>query len=127
MVPDQPTPAQVQVIDEVADSLYELLHARAQSIGILDIALEVNDWHVDVELMFSTGPDLGLSLDAQTGTCRYCELLEGDQERWLDEQRDGLDVLGARGEELANVVALEVLDGLLAARRPLLRRDADGD
>lgn len=127
MVPAQPTPRQARLIDEVADRLYELLHARALSIGILDIALEVNDWHVDAELMFSKGPDLGLSLDAQTGVCRYCELLEADQERWLEEQRDDIDVLGARGEELANVVALEVLDGLLAARRPLLRRDEDVD
>jgi hypothetical protein len=125
MVHEHPTPEQAQRIDGVAESLYDLLHARAQSIGILDIALVVNEYFVDVELMFSSGPDLGLSLDANTGTCRYCELLDGDQERWLEEERSGIDVLGATSEELANVVALEVLGGLLDARRPLLRRGSD--
>lgn len=104
-------------LDAIADALYDLLEARAQSIGILDIAVEVNDGYVDGELLFGTGPDLGLSLDA-TGSVRYCELLEGDRERWLDETRSGLAVDASRAEE----TALAVLDGLLAARRPLLRR-----
>ena len=125
MVPDQPTPTQAQVVDEFADTLYDLLHARAQSIGILDIALEVNDFHVDGELMFSTGPDLGLSLDVRIGECRYCELLDGGKERWLDEVRGDLRVLDADTDEVREAIALELLDGLLAARRPLLKRAAD--
>lgn len=126
MVPDQPTREQAQVIESVADSLYDLLHARAQSIGILDIALEVNDWHVDVELLFSQGPDFGLSLDARAGECRYCQLLEGGQERWLDEVRGDLLVLDAGSDEVVDAIALGVLDGLLAARRPLLREARGG-
>lgn len=123
MVPDQPTREQAQVIDSVADALYDLLHARAQSIGILDIALEVNDFHVDAELLFGHGPDLGLSLDSRAGECRYCELLDGGRERWLDEVRGDLLVLDAHAEDVIEAIVLEVLDGLLDARRPLLRRD----
>lgn len=117
-----PTQAHVEAIDAFVDVLYDLLHERAQSIGILDIALEVNGWHVDGELLYSNGPDMGLSLDTRSGECRYCELLDGEKERWLDEVRGDLLVLDAPGQELLDAVALEVLDGLLAARRPLLRR-----
>jgi hypothetical protein len=123
MVPAQPTPQQARVVDDFADSLYDLLQARALSIGILDIALEVNEFHVDGEVMFSTGPDLGLSLDVRSGECRYCELLDGSKERWLDEVRGDLLVLDADTDEVREAIALELLDGLLAARRPLLRRD----
>lgn len=128
MVPDQqPTPRHVQAIDEFADTLYDLLHARAQSIGILDISLEVNGFHLDGELMFSKGPDLGLSLDARSGECRYCELLGDRGERWLDEVRGDLLVLDAEGGEVREAIALELLDGLLAARRPLLKRGGPDD
>lgn len=119
----QPTPQQAEALDAFADALYDLLHARAQSIGILDIALEVNGWFLDAELLFSNGPDMGFSLDSHLGECRYCELLEGGRERWLDEVRGDLLVLDAPGEELLEAASLELLDGLLAARRPLLRCD----
>ena len=119
---DTPRGAQVDAIDSFADALYDLLHERAQSIGVLDIALEVNDWHVDGELMFSTGPDMGFTLDARAAEVRYCELLPGAQEAWMDEHREGVAALDARDDEARRAVALELLDGLLAARRPLLRR-----
>lgn len=117
-----PTPADVAAIDAFADVLYDLLHARAQSIGILDIALEVNAWHVDAELMYSSGPDMGVSLDTRSGECRYCELLDGAAEHWLDEVRGDLLVLDSPSANVLDAVALELLDGLLAARRPLLKR-----
>lgn len=121
---DIPGRAQGDAIDAFADALYDLLHERAQSIGVLDIALEVNDWHVDGELMFSSGPDMGFTLDSRAGEARYCELLPGAQEAWLDERRADVAVLDAGDDDQRRAVALEVLDGLLAARRPLLRRGA---
>lgn len=118
----EPAPADLEALGAFADALYDLLHERAQSIGILDVALEVNGWHVDCELLFGSGPDLGLSLDGRSGECRYCELLEGRRERWLDEVRGDLLVLDAPGPQVLEAAAHEVLDGLLAARRSLVRR-----
>lgn len=120
---DELTAPQGEALDAFADAVYDLLQARAQSIGILDIGIEVNGRHLDGELLFSTGPDIGFSLDARSGECRYCELLDGERERWLDEVRGDLLVLDAPGEEVLDAAALELLDGILAARRPLLRRD----
>lgn len=119
-----PNPTQAEALDAFADALYDLLHERAQSIGILDIGIELNGWHVDGELMYSTGPDMGFTLDSRSGECRYCELLPGDNEAWLAEVRGDLLVLDAEGEELRSAVALELLNGLLDARRPLLKRDS---
>ena len=119
--------AQARELDAFADALYDLLHERAQSIGILDISIEVNDAHVDGELMYSNGPDVGFSLDSRTGECRYCELLGDDGERWLQEVRGDLLVLDGGTDELRRAIALELLDGLLDARRPLLRRDRGDD
>lgn len=119
-----PTEAQSETIDAFADALYDLLHERAQSIGILDIGIELNGWHVDGELMYSMGPDMGFTLDTRIGECRYCELLPGDKETWLEGVRGDLLVLDAEGEELRRAVALELLAGLLDARRPLLKRDS---
>jgi hypothetical protein len=119
-----PSAAQAEAIDAFADATYDLLHERAQSIGVLDIAVEVNGWHVDCELLFGSGPDMGFSLDTRSGECRYCRLLDGATERWLDEVRGDLLVLDAPDEELLGAAALELLDGLLAARRPLLREGA---
>ncbi len=119
-----PGAAHAKALDAFADALYDLLHERAQSIGILDIGIELNGWHVDGELMYSTGPDMGFTLDARSGECRYCELLPGNTEAWLDEVRGDLLVLDAEGDELRRAVALELLAGLLDARRPLLKRDA---
>lgn len=117
---------QHRALDAFADAVYDLLHERAQSVGILDISIEPNELHLDGELMFSTGPDIGFSLDARLGECRYCELLPPDAERWLDEVRGDLLVLeaalGADGDELRRAAALELLQGLLDARRPLLKR-----
>ena len=115
-------PTQAAAIEQFVDALYDLLHERAQSIGLLDIALEINGWHVDGELMYSSGPDMGLSLDTRSGECRYCQLLGDQREQWLDEVRGDLLVLSAAHDpEFERAAALEVLDGLLAARRPLLR------
>lgn len=110
-----------QAADACVDALYDLLHARAQSIGLLDIAIELNDGHIDAELLFTSGPDIGVTVDVAAGTAAYCELLEADQERWLETRREGLAVTSAANEELTGAVALEVLDGLLAARRELIR------
>jgi hypothetical protein len=123
---DAATEKQGRALAVFADAMYDLLHERAQSIGILDISIEPNDLHLDGELMFSTGPDIGFSLDARLGECRYCELLPPDAEQWLDEVRGDLLVLeaapGAEGDELRCAAALELLQGLLDARRPLLKR-----
>lgn len=119
-----PAAAQTEALDAFADALYDLLHERAQSIGILDIGIELNGWHVDGELMYSTGPDMGFTLDARSGECRYCELLPGNKEEWLEGVRGDLLVLDAEGEELRRAVALELLAGLLDARRPLLKRES---
>jgi hypothetical protein len=120
------TDHQRRALDAFADAMYDLLHERAQSIGILDISIEANDLHLDGELLFSTGPDIGFSLDARLGECRYCELLPPDAEQWLDEVRGDLLVLevgvGEDGDELRQAAALELLQGLLDARRPLLKR-----
>ncbi len=121
-----PSPAQTATLDAFADALYDLLHERAQSIGILDIGIELNDWHVDGELMYSNGPDMGFTLDSRTGECRYCELLPGNKETWLDGVRSDLLVLDAEGDEIRRALALELLGGLLDARRPLLKRDTPG-
>lgn len=110
-------------MDAAADAIYDLVHERAQSIGVLDVAIEANDWHVDGELLFSTGPDMGFSLDSRSGECRYCELLADAKERWLDEVRGDLLVLDTADAAVLRAVALELLDGLLTARRPLLRGD----
>ena len=118
-----PNQHQQAALDAFADTTYDLLHERAQSIGILDISIEVNEWHLDGELLASDGPDIGFSLDSRTGECRYCELLPDQRERWLDEVRGDLLVLDAEGEELRRAAAMELLEGLLAARRPLLKRD----
>jgi len=116
-----PSEAQVTAIDTFVDALYDLLHGRAQSISAIDLSLEVNGWHVDGEVLFAKGPDIGISLDTREGECRYCELLEGDQERWLDVVQGDLHVLDNPGSELLEAAALALLDGLLTARRPLLR------
>jgi hypothetical protein len=118
-----PSASQAEAIDAFADATYDLLHERAQSLGVLDVAVEVNGWHLDCELLFATGPDMGFSLDTRSGECRYCELLEDSTERWLEEVRGDLLVLDESSEELLRAAALEVLDGMLAARRPLLRKD----
>ena len=117
------TPA--SALDAFADALYDLLHARAQSIGMLDVGIEINGSHLDGEILFSSGPDIGFSLDSTSGECRYCELLDGSRERWLDEVRGDLLVLDAASEELLAAAALELLDGMLAARRPLLPHNRD--
>lgn len=116
---DEPDPS---ALDPFADALYDLLHERAQSIGVLDIAIEVNGDHLDGELMFSNGPDMGFTLDSRAGECRYCELLTDQRESWLEEVRGDLLVLESASDELLRAAALELLDGLLAARRPLLKR-----
>lgn len=111
-----------RALDAFLDVLYDLLHERAHSVGLLDIGLELNEGHVDGELLFTTSPDMGLSLEVATGTCRYCELVGDDAERWLDVVRDGIAAVGDAAALRES--ALVVLDGLLAARRPLLTQEA---
>lgn len=113
-------------VEAFADAVHDLLHARAQSIGAIDVAVERNDLHVDGEVLFGEGPDIGFTLDTAAGTCAYCELVPPDSERWLEgAERDGFDVAatdpGPAGDEERSEAALELLQGLLDARRPLLR------
>ena len=116
-----PTSAQGAAVDRFADALYEVLTKRARSWGVVDVGLEVDGWYVDVELQFATGPDMGASVHAGAGEARYCELVGADQERWFDEGVDGLAILAASSDEARDEQVMAVLDGLLAARRPLLR------
>lgn len=110
-------------IDRFAESLGELLEKRALSVGLMDVAVEVDGWFVDCELMFSTDPDMGVSVDVQRGTARFCELVGERDERWLEHHVENLPILGARGEEERREIAVAVLTGVLDARRPLLPKD----
>lgn len=121
-----PSTEQARCIEAAADEIYDLVHERAQSLGVLDVAIEVNDWYVDGELLFAAGPDVGFSLDARSGECRYCELLPDSRERWLEEVRGDLLVLDRPSADVLRAVALELLAGVLAARRPLLREQRPG-
>lgn len=119
-------PAPDRAVEAAADAIHDLLHERALSIGAIDIAVERNELHVDGEVLFGEGPDMGFTIDAVAGTCAYCELLPPDSERWLEgAERGGLDLVaiepGPAGEPARTAIALEVLRGLLDARRPLLR------
>lgn len=119
-------PARELAVEAFADAVHDLLHARAQSIGAIDVAVERNELHVDGEVLFGEGPDLGFTLDAVAGTCAYCELVPPSSERWLEgAERTGLDVAridaGPGGDEARAAAALELLQGLLDARRPLIR------
>lgn len=113
-------------LDAFAEALQDLLEARALSIGVIDIAVELNDLHLDGEILFNDSPDMGFTLDAREGAVAYCELLPPDSERWLDERVEGLRVLdlprGEAGSEQRAAAALALLQGLLDARRPLLKR-----
>ncbi|MCW2971876.1 MAG: hypothetical protein JWN72_149 [Thermoleophilia bacterium] len=117
-----PSDDQQQDIDGFADALYELLQARGQSLGVMDIALESDGWFIDVELMFAVGPDMGVSVHTGAGEARYCELVGEDRERWLDGQVENLDVFGSEADEHREAQAMLVLTGLLDARRPLLTK-----
>jgi hypothetical protein len=120
-----PTTRQADAIEAFADALYELLEERSQSLGIIDVALEVDGWFVDAELVFAKGPDIGLSLHAGAGECRFCELVGSEAERWLEESGvvEGIDVLDDSDVDGDRERALRVLNGMLDARRPLLTRD----
>jgi hypothetical protein len=124
---DIPPAADAAAIDRFSDAIYELLQVRAQSIGVLDIGIEIDDWFIDGELMFVNGPDMGFSIDSQARGARFCELLDDDGERWLDDvvEVDFLDLAPGDMDALAEQ-ALIVLNGVLDARRPLLRANTDG-
>ncbi|MCW2949522.1 MAG: hypothetical protein JWN41_535 [Thermoleophilia bacterium] len=117
-----PTEAQARTVEAFAEALYELLQGRALSLGVVDIALEVDGWFVDVELMFATGPDMGASVHVGVGEARFCELVGADDERWLEHEIAGLVVLAASTSEDLAAQALLVLQGVLDARRPLLTK-----
>ena len=114
-----------RALDAFAEALQDLLEARALSIGLIDIDIEVDAQHVDGELMFGEGPDIGFSFDSSSATCSYCELVPPDSEQWLDHQVAGLDVLaiasGDSGADDRAAAALALLQGMLDARRPLLK------
>ena len=120
-----PDPAAAAALDAFADAVHDLLHERALSIGAIDVAVEVNDDHLDGEVLFGAGPDIGFTLDTAARTCAYCELVPPDSERWLDDSAITLDPLeapaGAPGADRRAELALALLQGLLDARRPLLR------
>ncbi|MCW2955990.1 MAG: hypothetical protein JWO69_859 [Thermoleophilia bacterium] len=114
------SPASTDPVELFADALYELLQQRALSWGLVDVGMDVDGGNIDCELMFGTDPDMGFSIDARDGVCRYCVLVGDDAERWLDDALTGLDIIGARTEEQRADVALVVANGVLDARRPLL-------
>jgi hypothetical protein len=116
----EPTAKQSDTVEEFAEAFYGLLQSRALSLGVVDIALEVDGWYVDTELMFATGPDMGISVHAGLGEARFCELLGTDGEEWADVTLEGVDVLGSKGADEQTAVALLVLEGVLDVRRPLL-------
>ena len=119
----EPGRAQADATEAVAEALYDLLHARALSIGLLDISVEVDGWYVDAELMFSSDPDMGLSYDAGAGACAYCRLVRDDAEEWLDDAAlTALPLPPAADADAARDLALAVLSGLLDARRPFLTK-----
>lgn len=116
-----PPAANAAAIEQLTDTLYELLRARALSIGLMDIEVEAAGWLVEGELLFTSGPDFGFSLDLRTGTCRYCELVEEVGERWCEPPLTGLQLATSPDEAQLHELSLAVLNGVLDARRPLLR------
>jgi hypothetical protein len=120
---DQPPNSALGAIDRFAEALGELLEKRALSVGLVEVAVEVDGWFIDSEVMFSTDPDMGISVDVQRGVARYCELVGEDSERWLDHEVRNLPILEARGDEERREIAIAVLGGVLDARRPLLPKD----
>jgi len=117
----EPPRAQEKALERLSTALYDLLHARALSVGILDIALEDDGWFIDVELLFSNGPDMGMSFNAEASSCRFCELIGTDQERWIDAAEiTDVQYMGAN-VDMAEI-SLLLLSGVLDARRPLLTK-----
>jgi len=120
---EQPSARQSEDLDGFAEALYELLQERALSLGIVDIALELDGWFIDVEVLFAVGPDMGISLHGGAGESRFCQLVGEQEEQWLDHHVDGVKVIGVRDADALRGQALRVLQGLLDARRPLLNQD----
>lgn len=118
-----PTPDQAAAIERFADSLYELLRTRARSLGAMDIEVEPSGWLVEAEVLFGTGPDMGIRVDAASGVARYCVLLDGEEQSWCDAELGSLEITDANDEPAAGAQALLVLGGMLDARRPLLRTE----
>jgi hypothetical protein len=114
------------LLDAFAEALQDLLEERALSIGAIDIVVEVNAPHVDGELLFGEGPDIGFSIDSTSRTCSFCELVGDESERWLDHRVEDLAVdaapAGSAGDDARRELALAVLQGVLDARRPLRSR-----
>lgn len=110
-------------IEDFATAVYDLLTERARSWGLLDIGVEDAGGFIDGELRYSVGPDMGFSIDTRDGTCAYCVLVDEGPERWLEDASIvGIDITSpAEGEE-QHAQVLRVLDGVLAARRPLLTK-----
>ena len=106
---------------ELADTLGDLLAARALSIGALDISVELNAPHLDCEVLFAESPDIGCTLDLTSGEVQYCELEPGAGERWLPEHAATTDTSGLTGPDVHERIAHELLDGMLAARRSIRR------
>lgn len=105
-------------IEKLADEIASLLDSRALSIGLVDIAVSVDELFIDCELIFATAPDMGISVDTQQGAALYCMLIGVDSEQWLDHTVTNLLDINSESEQ-----ALKILDGLLDARRPLLKKN----
>jgi hypothetical protein len=105
----RPHPTNEQ-IERFADALHDRLCRYARSWGLVDISIETHDAHIDGELLFATGPDIGFTIDMSVGVSRYCELIGDTDERWLE-----CDVVGI--DAAVDLQVGRVTDGILAARR----------
>jgi len=104
-------------LEACADALYKVLSKRASSYDALDVEVTVNDGHVDAEMSFTAGPDIGVTIDIVAGTAQFCTLVGDNDEVWSEEPVTGLALIGVSGEQLAESL-LTVVRGMLDLRRP---------
>ncbi|MBC7644928.1 MAG: hypothetical protein H7123_07360 [Thermoleophilia bacterium] len=104
-------------LEACADALYKLLSKRASSYDALDVEVTVNDGHVDAEMSFSAGPDIGVTIDVALGTAQFCTLVGENDEVWSEEPLTGLTLIGVSEEQLTESLK-HVVRGMLDLRRP---------
>ena len=100
-----------------ADVIYEYMCRFAGSWGLVDIAVEANGAHIDGELIFAIGADMGFTVDMAAATCHFCMLEGADSERWLDDVLTDVTFPVSADADAHSEQAKRIADGLLAARR----------